>query len=454
MRAVVFFFALSSITSNVALANKTDTTHLSYSDFPEYLSFESIADQLSCIHGQVPLTYNNRVHAFVNYFAIKNRQYSQKMLNRKNIYFPIFERLLKKYGLPDELKYLSIVESGLNPQAISKAGAVGLWQFMPATGRSFKLYQDWYIDERMDPEKSTEAACKYLKQLYNMFGDWGLALAAYNSGPGNVRKAIRKSNYKKGFWNVFKYLPRETRAYLPQYVAIVYVLNHASELGFDMRTQLQYEVAYDTILVNHYTHLNTIAAQLNMCGEDLTNLNPAFRRKVIPDLKRGSYPIKIPIYKYEEFITNRIEILDSAKKVGRKELQYLAKNTIGSVYGRTKIVHRVRAGQVLGTIAKNYHVRVSDIKKWNKLSGTMIRIGQPLKIWVKPSIQSKIKYAQHVQKKSSASTLMGKKIHIVQPGDTLWGIARKYSGLTIAKIKSLNQMTTNKIKPGLKLIIN
>jgi len=458
MRIVSFFSTFIFVAVGaVLLASPIDTVRSTYDDFPEDLSFDLVADQLSCISNEVPLTYNENVHAFVNYFAVKNRPYSQEMINRKNRYFPIFERMLKKYGLPDELKYLSIIESGLNPQATSRARAVGLWQFMPATGRSFKLHQDWYIDERMDPEKSTEAACKYLKQLYNMFGDWELALAAYNSGPGNVRKAIRRSGYKKKFWELFRYLPRETRAYLPQYVAMVYVLNYAEPLGFDTRSELQYEVAYDTILVNHYTHLQTVASQLNICGDELTTLNPSIRRKAIPDLKSGSYPIKIPIYKYKELTSNRMSILDSAKKVGKKDLEQLAKNTVGSVYGRTKITHRVRSGQVLGTIAERYHVRVSDIKKWNNISGSMIRVGQPLKIWVKPNGQNNITYAipskQLVTPPSPPLVLAGRKIHVVEYGDTLWDIAKKYEGLTISKIKVLNNMKTSKIKPGQQLII-
>jgi membrane-bound lytic murein transglycosylase D len=456
MQAVKLFTLILLTIGQVVYANKADSIP-TYDDFPEYLSYDLVADQLSCIDNVVPLTYNNNVHAFVNYFAVKDRPYAQEMINRKNRYFPIFERYLKQYGLPDELKYLSIIESGLNPQAVSHARAVGLWQFMPATGRSFKLHQDWYIDERMDPEKSTEAACKYLKQLYNMFGDWGLALAAYNSGPGNVRKAIRRSGNKRKFWEIYRNLPRETRAYLPQYVAIIYVLKHADELGFDAYSNIQHEQLYDTIQVSQYTDLHTIASQLNVCADDFTKLNPSIRRKAVPDLKSGVYSIKIPIYKFEEFTANRVAILDSANKVGKKELEHLAKNTAGSVYGRSKITHRVRYGEVLGTIAEKYHVRVSDIRKWNNLSGSMIRVGQSLKIWVKPNSNVTVAYGHQQSKPSAPSNPVidtsGKKIHVVKYGDTLWDIARKYEGLTIAKIKALNQMVNSKIKPGQKLII-
>ena len=165
-------------------------------EFIPEVNYDLAQDRLSCIQGEVPLTFNRKVHAFIEYFTIRDRAYTRMVMKRQELYFPLFEKKLKEYGLPDELKYLSIIESGLNPVAISRAGAAGLWQFMPYTGSSFGLHQDWYIDERMDPEESTEAACKYLKQLYRMFGDWELALAAYNAGPGNVRKAIRRSGNK------------------------------------------------------------------------------------------------------------------------------------------------------------------------------------------------------------------------------------------------------------------
>ena len=198
-------------------------------EFVPDVSYDLVKDRLSCMESTVPLNFNNRVFGFVNYFAVKDREYSEMVMSRAPVYFPLFEKYLKKYDLPEEIKYLAIVESGLNPQAISRAGAVGLWQFMPSTGRYFGLHQDWYVDQRMDPERSTEAACKYLRQLYGIFKDWELALAAYNCGPGNVRKAIRRSGYKKTFWEVYRYLPRETRSYLPQFVAILYLLNHSEE---------------------------------------------------------------------------------------------------------------------------------------------------------------------------------------------------------------------------------
>ncbi|MEP2771283.1 MAG: LysM peptidoglycan-binding domain-containing protein [Fulvivirga sp.] len=419
-----------------------------YEYIPADASFDLIEDRLKCLEKTIPLNYNTRVHAFVNYFAVKDREYTKMIIKRKNVYFPLFEKYLKKYGLPDELKYLSIIESGLNPIAISRARAVGLWQFMPSTGRYFDLHQDWYIDERMDPEKSTEAACRYLKQLYSMFGDWELAISAYNTGPGNIRKAIRRSGYKKSFWDIYPYLYRETRSYLPQFVAMIYVLNHAQEHNF-AEENMEYAMEVDTVYIDQYIHLETFANQMNLCLEDLNKINPGLKRDVVPESAKG-YAIKIPSDVKEMFLANRSEILDSASKVGKKEIQYLAQNTVGSTYGREKFYHIVRSGDVLGTIAEKYKVRISDIRHWNGLRSNTIRIGQRLSIWQKPGFQP-----AHIQETSKIVSLPdGSKSYTVQPGDTLWDISRKFEGLSIEKLKTLNQLESNKIKPGQKLIVS
>jgi len=436
----------------------SDTLHLDTADyyFPttdyEYIpaedNYDLIKDRLSCLENEVPLNYNTKVHAFVNYFAVKDREYTKMIIKRKNIFFPLFEKYLKKYNLPEELKYLSIIESGLNPEAISRARAVGLWQFMSSTGRYFGLHQDWYIDERMDPDKSTEAACRYLKQLYNMFGDWELAISAYNTGPGNIRRAIRRSGYKKSFWDIYPYLYRETRSYLPQYVAMVYVLNYAHELNF-LEDDMEYSMETDTILVDHYIHLETFANQLNLCPDDLKKLNPGLRRGVIPDNKKG-YPLKVPADIASTLQENRLTILDSASKIGKKQIEFLARNTPGSTYGREKLVHVVRSGDVLGTIAERYDVRISDIRKWNNIRGNTIRIGQKISIWQKPGFSPT--YVKATPKIVTSPD--GSKMYTVQPGDTLWDISRKFDGLSIEQLKSLNKLESNKIKPGQKLVVS
>ena len=420
----------------------------SYEYIPGDADYELIADRMSCIEKEIPLNFNTRVLAFINYFAVKDREYTKMILDRKNVYFPIFEKYLKKYDLPGELKYLAIIESGLNPRAISRAGAVGLWQFMPYTGRQYGLHQDWYIDERMDPEQSTEAACKFLKQLYNMFGDWELAIAAYNTGPGNVRKAIRRSGYKRKFWEIYPNLYRETRSYLPQFVAMIYVLNYAEEHNFH-EEYVQHPAETDTIIVNSYLHFETLASQLNLCADDLQQFNPSLKRKVVPETSRG-YALTLPKTAKELLATNRQAILDSAGNVGKKELEYLARNSVGSTYGKSKIVYRVKSGDVLGKIAERFRVRVSDIKKWNNLRGNTIRIGQRLNIWQKPGYQP-----TYVKKTPPKIIHMpnGAKTYVVQPGDTLWDISRKFEGLSIEKLKKMNKLQGNKIKPGQQLII-
>ena len=424
---------------------------------PDYIPdvpYDLVADRLSCLETDIELNFNSRVRGFIEYFAVRNREYTQEMINRKNLYFPTFEKYLKKYGLPDELKYLSIVESGLDPSATSRVGAAGLWQFMPATGRLYKLDQDWYIDERRDPEKATEAACKYLKFLYDYFDDWELALAAYNSGPGNVRKAIRRSGYKKKFWEVYRYLKRETRSYVPQFVAVMYVLNYADEHNFH-HDSLQYAWETDTITVNRYLNLETFASLTNICLEDLARLNPELKRSAIPDYVKN-YPLKIPADKYDFIDFKRTYILDSANRKGKKELEFIAKNSVGSTYGRKKVVHRVRRGDVIGKIAERYKVRVSDIRAWNKLRGNTIRIDQRLAVWVRPSQVNKVNrpvMAKNSSPRQQIDLKNAKVLYKVQPGDTLWDISRKYKNLSIDKIKKLNNLKTNKIKPGQTLVL-
>ena len=423
---------------------------VAYDAFSEDYSYNLIADRLSCIEQDIPLAFNNNIYSFINYFIVKNRTYTKGVIEKSNAYFPIIEKHLAKYGLPDELKYLSIVESGLNPQAISRAGAGGLWQFMPYTGRSYNLHQDWYIDERFDPDLASEAACKYLSRLYKMFGDWELALAAYNSGPGNVRKAIRRSGYKKGFWEIYKYLPRETRSYVPQFVAIVYAFKYAEEHNL-LTDNPRYLMASDTVNVKGFMNLKILANELGLCYEDIKILNPNLKRYGFKT-NNSFYPIKLPTDKIEVYNKNKTAIIKSASSQGKKELEYLARNSLGSTFGRDKVVYKVRGGDVLGTIAQRYRVRVTDIRKWNRLNNNIIRVGQRLDIWVYPGTRQ-ISLARKKSVNPITIDFTGKKIYTVQPGDTLWDIAKKYENLDIEKIKQLNNLKDSKIMPGQKLII-
>ncbi|MEY3418016.1 MAG: hypothetical protein RL060_2128, partial [Bacteroidota bacterium] len=262
-----------------------------YEYVPDYTEDEVIA-RLGSIENRIKLNYNRRVLSFVDFFVNRNRQYSKMVLSRKALYFPIFEATLAKYGLPQELKYLAIVESGLKNTAKSGVGAVGLWQFMPSTGRMYNLNNGTLIDDRMDPVQATEAACKYLKWLFNYFGDWELALASYNCGPGYVRNAIKKAGGVKSFWAVYDFLPQETRSYVPQFVAIAYMVNFSREHNLTPAT-IEYAMDHDTILVDRKIDLKVFCDQFGVCVEDVKKLNPAVKTNIIPGHHKA-YPLKIP----------------------------------------------------------------------------------------------------------------------------------------------------------------
>lgn len=416
-----------------------------YEFIPAEETPELVMDRLACLQSTVPLTYHSNVHGFINFFTIRNREYTRLMLRRKDLYFPLFEKYLAQYNLPQELKYLSIIESGLNPRAVSRASAVGLWQFMSFTGRYFGLHSDGYIDDRMDPEKSTEAACKYIKQLYTIFKDWELALAAYNSGPGTVRRAIRRSGYKKHFWEIYRYLPRETRSYVPQYVAIVYAINYAEEHNMaDLEPEVP--MPHDTIAVRQYLHLETLANLTGTCLEDLHQLNPSLRHNAVPE-RTTPFVLKLPVDAHRALMVNRKGILDSASRVGRQQMETLVRNSPGNTIGRQPVVYKVRYGDVLGIIAERYHVRVDDLRKWNNIRGNMIRTGQKLTIWVKSTAPAQTSAIL------APIEAPADKTYTVQPGDTLWDISRKFKGLSVEKLKTLNNLKSNQLAPGTKLVL-
>lgn len=463
--SVLVTVADSSVVDSLEVANaeqemlyKEDTADFVFYSVPmqfEYIPGDDspglLMDRLSCIEGRIPLPYNDRIHAFINYFTVKDREYTRLMMRRKNLFFPMFEKHLAEYGLPDELKYLSIIESALNPRAISRVSAVGLWQFMSATGRFYGLQQDWYVDDRMDPEKATISACKYLRDLYNMFHDWELALAAYNTGPGNVRKAIRKSGYKKTFWEIYPFLPRETRSYVPQFVAIIYTMNYLEEHNFIDEGQ-EMLMDSDTLHVTKYLHFDTFAKLTNVCLDDLQKLNPSVKHNALPDVTKA-YTIRVPTLAMQNLELNRLAILDSASKVGKKELELLATNSPGSTYGSDRVVYKVRSGDVLGSIAIRHGVKVADIKKWNNLHSNNIRVGQRLTIWLRPSAASKVVASNSTSKVTTPLAVPDSKTYTVQPGDTLWDISRKFEGLTIEKLKAMNKLDGNKIHVGQKLVV-
>ena len=444
---LTIFLALFYITNVFA---EYDSTHQRYDYIPD-ANYAEIADRMGCLNTEIPLTFNKTVKSFIDFFSVRNRDYTRGVLEKKDYYFSIIEPYLKEYDLPDDLKYLAIVESGLVPRAQSRAGAVGLWQFMPSTGRSYGLSNSWYIDDRMDPNQATDAACRYLKSLYNTFGRWDLAIAAYNCGPGNVRKAIRRSGYKKDFWQIYRYLPRETRSYIPQFIAINYVLNYAEEHNLfpDQKSSLALS---DTIVVSQYLHLATFAHFADIALEELLDLNPSIKRGVIPEGVR-SFSLKVPADRKLYINAQRVFLYDTANKVGKEELEYLARRMTGSTYGRTKNIYRVRSGDNLGSIARHYAVRVSDIQKWNHLSSTLIRTGQNLAIWTLPSYtKSNQKVYVVANQNQKLSSVITGTTYQVRRGDSLWSIS-KNSNVSVATIKKINKLNSNTIYPGQNLII-
>lgn len=432
--------------SSTAIAQE-DKPLYEYYDYAPDFSYEEIEKRYNDLELDIDIKFNDRVDAFVNYFTVRDRGYTREMLKRKELYFPIFEKYLAKYDLPQELKYLPIIESGLNPKAVSGPKAVGLWQFMALTGKEQGLKIDWYIDERMDPEKATEAACKYISWLYRIFKDWKLTLAAYNSGIGNVQRAMRRSGNKKDFWKVYRYLPRETRSYVPQFAAMVYAMEYADEHNIYTEEQL-FPTDFIEVPVNQFVYLKAFAESGQMDVEVLRSLNPAIKKDAIPEHAKN-FKLKIPKTEMASFNQNQTSILMAAAN-GKKEFEKMAKNMPGSTFGKEKNIYRVRSGDVLGKIALKYNVRVSDIRAWNNIRGSMIRVGQRLTIYTGPDFTSDptIRTA-----KARNQPIPANRIHVVQPGDTLWDISRMYKDLSIEKIKTLNNLKNNSLKPGMKLRI-
>lgn len=397
-----------------------------------------IASRLACLEKSVPLKYNRTVHSFIEYFTVRDREFTKSMLRKKELYFPLFEKYLKKYNLPEELKYLSIIESALNPRAISRAKAVGLWQFMHYTGKHYGLTANAYWDDRMDPEKSTDAACRLLADLYRIHKNWDLALAAYNSGPGTVLKANKRSGYTNDFWQLYQYLPRETRSYVPQFIAIVYAMNYAEAHNLFVPAAESFPKT-DTLLVNKPIDVEVLAKLSGSCLEDFRQLNPALRGTVLAPASPWQ-PLKLGAETKLNLAANRSAILDSAFSSGKR---HVAKGGTGEI-GRELLQYVVKTGDGLGVIAQKYGVKQEDIRAWNNLKGNLIHPGQRLQIWVKSGISS-----QTVAAKPAAPNT-----YTVKEGDSLWVIANRFNGLTIEKIKELNKLDGTSLKPGQKLVLN
>ncbi len=450
MKIRFFCLILSGLVGVSALKAQVKNNDLAF-DYAPDVEDSVIIKRIASLNPDIPITFNDKVRSFIDYFSIKRRDYTRLMIARQKTFFPMIESYLEKHDMPKDLKYLTIVESGINPKAKSRAGALGLWQFMPSTGKMFKLNYDYYVDERMDPYKATEAACLYLKELYRMFNDWELALAAYNCGPGNVRRAIKRSGYKNGFWEIYNYLPRETRSYVPQFMAVHYVMEFSEEHNL-YNNRMEVIPEFKEIEVNQYFNLDEFSKKSQACMDDLLKLNPEIKRNVLTE-NHNNYKLRVPLYAYENIEENKLAYFDAAKKKGKEELNYKPKYSKGSsTAGKSKIVYTVRSGDVLGSIAQRYHVRLSDLRRWNGISSNnMIRVGQRLAIYKNPSYFKSNKPVKTSVVASKPVDLPKGKVYTVQEGDTLWGISKKYNGLTVEAIKKLNNLTNNSLKPGMKL---
>ena len=338
-------------------------------------------DRLSRLPYVMEMPYNDKVRSFIDLYVIKRRQQLGTLLGLSTYYFPIFEEALERHNLPLELKYLPIIESALKPTIVSHAGAAGLWQFIVSTGRMYGLEINSLIDERCDPLKSTDAACRYLKDLYAIYGDWHLVIAAYNCGPGNVNKAIRRSGGKRDYWAIYPYLPRETRGYVPIFIAANYAMNYHCEHNI-CALKVNMPVVVDTIMTPHRMHLEQLSHVLNIPIEELRMLNPQYRRDVIPGNGK-TYSICLPAPYAELYIDKEQEILSykADELIHNRRAEINLAQQSSHTYGNGVIYYKVKSGNTLGGIAQKYRVSVSQLKKWNHIKGTTIRVGQTLKIY-------------------------------------------------------------------------
>lgn len=344
-----------------------------------FFSDEVIKKRLSSIPTVIPMTYNYIVRQFIDIYSGRKRKQMEVMLGLSDYYFPYFENALEKYGLPLELKYLPVVESALNPIAVSRAGATGLWQFMYGTGRIYGLDINTLVDERRDPFKSSEAAARYLKDLYGIFGDWQLAIAAYNCGPGNVNKAIRRSGGKHNYWDIYYYLPRETRGYVPLFIAANYVMINHKEYKI-CPLQMNFATLTDTIQLSQRMHFDQVSAVIGIPKEELKSMNPQYRMEIIPGSPETPYAVCLPASYTLSFLDN----MDSIPRYRANEL-LMANFPSEPAAVKASIhdykIYKVRRGDTLSTIANRHRVTVSKLKKWNNMHTSMIYPGQRLKIF-------------------------------------------------------------------------
>jgi membrane-bound lytic murein transglycosylase D len=441
-----------------------DTSNL----IPEF-SDSVYIDRLSKIPSLVDLTYNQIVKRYIEVYSQKRRDQVEAMLGLTHYYFPVFDAIFDYHNVPNELKYMSIIESALNPRAYSRARAVGIWQFMYGTGKFYGLTINSYVDERRDPIKATHAACRFVKDLYEIYGDWTLVIAAYNCGPGNVNKAIRRSGGKRNYWDIYYFLPRETRGHVPAFIAAVYIMHYYIEHNLYPK-QVSLPIPSDTIMINDELHLEQVADVLQIPIEKLRDMNPQYRLDIVPGHQQP-YALRLPLDKSMAFIDLQDSIFAYRDSVYFNPDDAIQAPKVASYSydappsDKYDLLHyTVKSGDNLGFIADWYDVGVSDLRRWNNIYRNLIRSGQRLKIYIHKSKVDKyrdINDMTFAEKQKMAGVIVEPKpvesnlsdgeftYYTVKRGDTLWDIAKLYPGVTDTDIMQWNDIrSAGNIRPG------
>jgi membrane-bound lytic murein transglycosylase D len=456
---------------------KVESNSQLHTSFPKNVSDSIYIQRLQAINSPLEFPFNSKVKAYIELYTQKKRKQVSLMLGLSDYYFPMFEQALDAADIPLELKYLPIIESALNPRAFSRVGASGLWQFMYATGKMYGLQVNSYVDDRRDPLKSTQAAVKYLKHLYEQYGDWYLVIAAYNCGPGNVNKAIRRSGGKRDFWQIYYRLPKETRGYVPAFIGAAYAMTYHEEHNiFPLKAAIAQQNT-DTIMISDLLHFDQVSSITGLSLEKLRDLNPQYRRDVVPAQKKA-YTLTLPAEITEAFITNEDSIF------AYKREKYFASNRLvvqpsnhynapAAPKNKAKVYYTVKSGDAVGLIADWFDVYSSDLRHWNNIRRNLIKVGQKLVVYVpksKVSYYKKINNMAFAQKQaqngksvsvsnsssqSSSKNFSGDyEYYTVKRGDNLWSIAKKYPGVSNKEIMKLNGIIdVRKINPGQRLKI-
>jgi membrane-bound lytic murein transglycosylase D len=425
------------------------------------LSTDLLKARLQAMDEKSPfhIEYNQGLENIIKSF-LKNRKRSfERLMAVSEFYFPLFEEAFDKHNVPLEIKYLAVVESALNPKAVSRVGATGLWQFMYQTGKQYGLKIDSYIDERSDPLKASEAAAQYMKNMYAIFGDWDLVLASYNSGPGNVAKAIRRSGGQQNYWNIRKNLPKETQGYVPAFLATMYIYEYHKEHGIVPEKAPIKHFATDTVMVKRQMSFKQISDLIDIPVAQLQILNPSYKLNIVPAYKDQTHFLRLPQDKMAIFTSNESKIyayVDKEANLREKPFQIVkpivvqdSVNTSQRLAQAKVRYYRVKRGDNLISIAKKYDVAVEDLKKWNNINGNWVAYGKNLKINATDVEQKTTAVAKANTIKDSIKTSIAS-FYVVQKGDNLSAIAKKFN-ITVADIQEWNKLSSTNVSLGASL---